>query len=57
MSDMTEEFVSEDCDTSTLNTDDVRREIEQFSTGKKLPDQGTMTIILRRSSSPSRRFR
>lgn len=42
MSDTTEEFVSEDCDTSTLNTDDVRREIEQFSAGKKLSDQGTL---------------
>ena len=45
MSDINDEFVSEDCDASAIDTDDVRREIEQFSTGKKLPEKG---LLIRR---------
>jgi hypothetical protein len=36
MSDINQEFVSEDYDTSAINMDDIRREIEQLSS-KKTP--------------------
>jgi hypothetical protein len=35
MSDVNQEFVSEDYDTSAVNMDDIRREIEQLSAIKR----------------------
>jgi hypothetical protein len=39
MSDMNQEFVSEDYDASAVNIEEIRREIEQLSSTKKIPEE------------------
>jgi hypothetical protein len=39
MLDINQEFVSEDYDTSAVNMEEIRREIEQLSTAKKIPEE------------------
>jgi hypothetical protein len=49
--DMNQEFVSEDYDTSAVNMDDIRREIEQLTVTKKNPN----TNNAKKAGSPGRR--
>ena len=45
MSDMNQEFVSEDYDASAVNIEEIRREIEQLSTSKKIPGKHCSIIF------------
>jgi hypothetical protein len=45
MLDINQEFVSEDYDTSAVNMEEIRREIEQLSTAKKIPGKLRLMIF------------
>jgi hypothetical protein len=45
MSDMNQEFVSEDYDASAVNIEEIRREIEQLSSTKKIPGRHCSIIF------------